>query len=359
MQRQTHETVAAQIKAISARLVAGRTRVQQCEAVSLSAQKEVVVTQSGVAEAQRRIKQAQMLLRAALTKDAAAVAVAAEAQTQALLATLDLSQLNDSLLPLKRSMDGTGSDATGSQAQTSNRKRVRFAPTSQPPSPLPPPSLPLPPPPQQLHQAPVCVESVDLGALIEQMQSNHGIPAVYDLQGMVMQYLQPGPPTIVSPGITLRNGTIQLRPNQSLEVESRGVTLHSVSVVGGNTGVIVSSGGSISMTACNIQDVEMGVWLMGNGTLEASNLNVTNARAGGLCMEGRSTATLSDSKLCGRGRLLFLDAQASASLTGCRLTSETGRPIAVYDEASLQLSGCAFSGAIVQDSTASVIFDTL
>lgn len=223
----------------------------------------------------------------------------------------------------------------------------------------------------------VFVASNDLGAIIEKMNRDR-IHAIYDFQGKIMKYLEAGDPTIKLSGVTWRNGTIHLSPAQTLVVQSQAVTLDSISILGGTTGLTVPAGGSVSMTACEIGDAHRGVHLMGNGTLEAISLRVRSSTLEGFRLEGSSAADIKDSDVSGEGQtsihmmgtstmvgnhLLFRDTtdhtlymqdKASASLTLCTLTSAPHRQVVVKDQACLEFVGCTCLDHITKDSTATV-----
>lgn len=347
---------------------AKKIRTQQCAAESASAKQKRVETQKGVAEAQRCLTearkeadalmaQAQTCLAGAQQADAAAQGEEAEAQNQIVLAQHNLKHLSNSLLVLTHSLEHPDQIFGDSQAGASSRKRprTRMSPT-----------------------AIMFVSSNDLGAIIEKMNRDH-IHMIYDFQGKVMKYLEAGDPTIKLSGVTWRNGTIHLSPAQTLVVQGKAVTLDSVSILGGTTGLTVPAGGSVSMTACEIRDAHRGVHLMGNATLEAICLKVRRSTLEGFRLEGSSTADIKDSDISGEGQksihmlgtsnmignhllfrditdhTLYLQDKSTATLSGCTLTSALNRQVVVKDQACLELIGCTFLNHISKDSTATVV----
>lgn len=392
---QTPEVVNAQIKAISKRLAEGQSRVRECDAKFKRTLEETAETQWELTEAKRHVLQAQNLLRAAQEKHSAASSAVAGAQVQAESAQADLKRLNQALLPLRRPLEVAGSD-TGSSSQTgtsdrNKRPRVEARQQQQPSTALQLPARHVQPMqylslPQPLVRPVVYVQSDSLGDLFKRMQENHGTPAEYDLQGLVMKYSTDRQPCISSHGITLRNGTIQLTTEQSLSVTSRDVTLHKVSVVGGDVGVVVAAGSSLSMTSCEIRDVQVGLMLTGNSALVASNLKVRASGHACLYLKQSSSADISDADFGGSAlhaaihisgtsslvgsRLRFADTMiyafflrdaSTASLEGCSLKSAPQRMIAVKDDASLLVKGCVDVDSLIDakfiymDSTAKVI----
>lgn len=278
-----------------------------------------------------------------------------------------LKHLTDVLQPLKRSLDVLARVGDGSsQAVASGSKRPRSVPPSGG-------SIG-----SDFKEQPVVfVETEDLGDVMDQMDDPF---TVYEFQGKHMRYFGSGNPTIVR-GMTWRNGTIRLSSTQSLVVLSKDVTLCRMSVLRGQTGVNVSSGGSVSLLSCKVDGGERGVRLTGNSHLLARNIAVRSSVSKCFRLEESSAAVIADVDITGQGlasvymsgtssmvakwlhftdfmtHTLHLQNKASASLTDCTMTLEPTRLVEVTDEGSLVMSNCTCVEQIIKGNAATIVIN--
>ncbi|MEW5319364.1 MAG: hypothetical protein WDW38_010521 [Sanguina aurantia] len=163
--------------------------------------------------------------------------------------------------------------------------------------------------------------------------------SVYDFGGRQMRSSSGEAPTILTPGVTWRNGTIVLQPGGCLRVISAGVVLIGMHVKGGACGVNVQSGGAVTMTESGIHSCDVGISLQGSGGLTASDLTLVDCMTRGLELADSSTATVTDCRISGDTPLGIRMHHAS-SMTGTR---DLG---GLRHKARLVLTGCTVEGEL-------------
>lgn len=336
--------------------------MNNCDADLVYAQNEASGAKRQIEVAEKTVADSHRLLRAAQSMGSAADIAATAAHRHAVSAAQAFSQLQDAPLHLKRLYSVTGSHK-GSLFrgyQPRDPKRIRHCDASRSP--------------WACEQA-FNVESDSWEDLVIQMSKNSGAPAVYDLQGKTLKSVSDWPKIPVS-GVTLCNGTFQLNSLQSLTVDRTDVIFHRLTVLGGLDGIVIISGGGLSMTECNVRDVQQGIRLKGNGMLVASGLSISSHGSvaveqthssrldisdavifgGGFCMSGQSS--MSGKRLTFTGPfdfVLHMKGHATASLNNCNLTTTPGAAMTLRDSAALIMTSCMNQSKISKDATASVI----
>lgn len=334
-------------------MAAKQVLIVQCSAAAASAQQVAAALQRDVAgklekvcaaqaeegKANLEVSKAQSILQAAqqnasskhtltvnVVQDAAdaqsrtdtANRLASEARDKIFAAQEDLGKFTAALLPLKRSLDHMAADSAGSEGGTSDSKRGR--------------------PEDHASLRIFTVKSNDLVHVLAHMLHDSG-PAVYDLQGKEMEYTSEENTTIPA-GVTWRNGSITLRPSTKLYVDSPDVVFENIKLRGGKIGVCVRSGGSLTMTACEIRSCNTGVSMVGGGLLQASGLKLVDCDRFGFFLSGNSTAKLLGGEFTGNATGIYMMGNSSFLGTAMQMTGTAGHMIRLCDKAKLSLSGC-------------------
>lgn len=204
----------------------------------------------------------------------------------------------------------------------------------------------------------ILVTSNSLGDVLDEMNAGN-IPAVYDFQGRTMQYLRAGNPTILSKDVTWRNGTIALSRDryggQSLGIESTGVVLKSITLSGGGEGgVRVVSGGSVTMTDCKVRDCFRGVQLEGNAVLVAKGLRVQDCSDSSFSLSGNSSAEVWDVKLIGASQGVHMTGDSSMAARSLHITCTQSHAISLHNRARLSMKKSSVTG---NDGQAGAVWD--
>lgn len=223
----------------------------------------------------------------------------------------------------------------------------------------------------------ILVESDNLGDVLTSMSMSSS-PSVYDFQCQEMKYSDRGNPTIISNGVTWRNGNIMLSSEQSLNIEAEGVVMELISVLNGNIGVHVTCGGSLLMTECKISDSGDGLYVNASSSVIANNLKIINCRVDCITVWDGSSAVVTGCELSGAGaagicmscnscmegtgitivgaqtNVLNLAGTAKLSLTECKMIRNPGSLGVVNGEATLKLLRCAIDGEFEKGEDATI-----
>lgn len=266
---------------------------------------------------------ADMSQQAATTAQArtdAAKQLAVDAQDKAVKARETLEKLNTILLPLRKSLDHSGLEAEEiTVAGASSRKRAKATISS--------------------YQPVILVQSNALEDVLAKMRLASR-PAVYDFQGRMMVFKGEGNPTIVSSGVTWRNGKIFLEPNMDLVFRGcADLNLESITVLGGACGASILSGNLI-MTSCEFSKCGVGVQMAGSSSLQARNLCLADCTSCGLSLADSCTLTLAGGTFTGAETNIFMNNDSSMVGTGVSITGTRGPIVTMLGKANLSLTGC-------------------
>lgn len=338
---QSHKSVEAQIAAIAAQVAAKQLEVKRCTAAATSAAADA-------AEAHKRAEETHIKASAAME---------------------DLRLLTAAFKPLQLSLGLPTLDTKWEAPQLGTSGTVMIAKPS-----------------KQV----ILVTSNDLGDLLETIAlSDTSIPVIYDFQGREMKYKDKSNASLSINSMTWRNGKIMLpaETQLSLDVACTGMVLESISVSGGG-GVRVLDGGSLTMTACEVQGssnmglhlegtgtlvandvnvmkcIKKGIYLEGSGSLVATNVNVSDSEGSGVALVGTCSMQASNLKVTKTEYGIFLSGSSTAVLTGCdvgdtkyygicmmgsssmvgtrvRITGAGADVLNMAGEAKLALTGCS------------------
>lgn len=288
---------------------------------AIEAQKEADSAHESAASKQQQAARTQVEATEALKATAAAQKRAVDARERAAAAQTDLDQLSASLRPLKRSLDNAETDTESSPDGSCSKRRRTSKPA------------------QQV----VLVNSNDLDRVLEMMRlGDPQNPSIYDFQGRVM-FLSPGEKLdIHTHGVTWRNGTIQLESHQSVRIFGRDVVLESILVIGGEHGVWIPNGGSLTMTACQIHKARTGLHMDGSSSLVASDLKLMSCRTYAILMLGCSSASFTDCRVSAIGKCC-INIREKSSMVGTRMQVLSGFCSFVFaaeNQSRLSLTAC-------------------
>lgn len=295
---------------------AARLKSVESQTAARVAQQKAASKQEAASDSQREAAESRESWEAAQKR-------AVTERERAVSALHDTKQVAAALLPLKRALDQSAAGCDGSAVESSSSKRSRTDGAS--------------------AQLVMYAASNNLKAILSQLRlrsSSSSSPVTIDLQGR--EIVHNGTLTIPS-GVTLRNGSITGGSDADLSVDGAGVVFESLVVCGGLFGVSVCSGGSLRMTACEIQGCFVGVFVEDSGSLQATGLKVLNSTLFSLYLSVNSTANLVGGEVSSTSSSCGICMSNSSSMTGTNLqiTSKGGTAIHLSDETKVSLSGCS------------------